>query len=314
MTPAKKRKTSEADSNAQAVNNVPKAATLLAQAPAAVRATITVLANSPEAAQARRQRQPQVVPTTDAAPEPEPESEAPAEATLAAPVSRKAKRKKASKRKTLTSKGKRAVVLNVLASVEAQKRAAEAEAAAAAAAANTTTAPLTTNVQEEIPPEAKKNLRKAWTKAELTKLARLAEEKDYLLATIPDHPELTSNADLDWELISSHFGRYSKGGVAVRQQYYAVVRLMKQARKEGRNGSNYVDLVKQALTELPEQKGTVYEIQAVLKKDHAKHLDKYKVKGQVRWKKAVGEVLRQETSIFEAVEKTESGKIIWKLK
>jgi hypothetical protein len=307
MTPTKKRKTSSSDAPA---DRAPKAATLLAQAPAAVRAAITVLANSPVAGPSR-QRQPP--------PEPQPEEpaveeeEQPPAAAPAAAAAPKPKRKKASKRKTLTTKGKRAVVKNVLATVEAERTAAAAAAVAAAAAATTTA----TATESTPSPEAIKNLGKAWNKQDLAKLARLAEDKDFLRATIPDHPELTSSNngnDLDWDLISSHFGRYSKGGVAVKQQYYAVVRLMKEARGEGKKGTSYVDLVKLVLTDLPENKGTVYEIQDVLKKKHAKHLDKYKVKGQVRWKKAVGEVLRQETSVFEAVGKTESGKIIWKLK
>lgn len=62
------------------------------------------------------------------------------------------------------------------------------------------------------------------------------------------------------------------------------------------------------------RQGTVYEIQAYLKAKHSSSLDKYKVKGQVRWKKAVGEVLREESSLFEAVGKTEGGKIKWRLK
>ncbi|KAL4527715.1 hypothetical protein Ndes2437A_g02856 [Nannochloris sp. 'desiccata'] len=268
MTPTKKRKTIEAYDNARGVNNAPKAAALLAQAPAAVRATITVLATSPVAGPARPHQ-----PPPEPSPSPEPEAAPVAPPAAVRPSSGKSKRKKPAKRKTLTTKE---------------------------------TAP---------PEEAKRNLGKAWSKEDLAKLARLAEDKDFLVATIPDHPDpRSSNGDLDWELISSHFGRLSKGGVAVKQQYYAVVRLMKQARGEGKKGMNYVDLVKQALTELSENRGTVYEIHAVLKKKYAKHLDKYKVKGQVRWKKAVGEVLRQETSGFEAVEKTESGKIIWKLK
>jgi hypothetical protein len=309
MTPAKRRKANETNDDARA----PKAAALLAQAPAAVRATITVLANSPVAGPSRPRQPPVEVPASEPEPsfspetEEEPEEEPAAAAADPSSSRSKPKRKKATKRKTLTTKGKRAVILKVLATVEAERTAAAAAAAAAAATATTTTA------TED---EAKRNLGKAWNKEDLAKLARLAQDKEFLQATIPDHPDLNSSSsnDLDWELISSYFGRFSKGGVAVKQQYYAVVRLMKQARGEGKKGSTYMDLVKQALMELPENKGTVYDIHAVLKKNHAKHLDKYKVKGQVRWKKAVGEVLRQESTVFEVVEKTESGKIIWKLK
>ena len=70
-----------------------------------------------------------------------------------------------------------------------------------------------------------------------------------------------------------------------------------------------------ALKELPERQGTVFEVQAVLKAKFGGHLDKYRVKnGGVRWKKAVGEVLREEGALFQAVDKTASGKIVWKLK
>lgn len=48
--------------------------------------------------------------------------------------------------------------------------------------------------------------------------------------------------------------RYSRGGTAVRHQYYAVVRLMKQARHEGRKGASYVDLVQAALASLPDRR------------------------------------------------------------
>jgi hypothetical protein len=307
MTPTKKPKTDEAEDNACGGNNEPKAAALLAQAPAAVRATITVLANSPVAGPSR-QRQPLAEPVPEPEPLHEPSASPEPEAALVEPASaavgpstRRTKRKKVAKRKT-----KRTVILNVLATIEAERAAAAAAAAATVTTATEGTAP---------PDESKRNLGKAWNKEDLAKLARLAEDKDFLLATIPDHPDpASSNGDLDWELISSYFGRSSKGGVAVKQQYYAVVRLMKEVRREGKKGMNYVDLVKAALTELPEHRGTVYEIQAVLKEKYAKHLDKYKVKGQIRWKRAVGEVLRQETSVFEAVEKTERGKIIWKVR
>ena len=47
--------------------------------------------------------------------------------------------------------------------------------------------------------------------------------------------------------------RYSRGGVAVQQQYRSVVRLMKEARQQGRRGTSYVDLVQQALAALPDK-------------------------------------------------------------
>ena len=47
--------------------------------------------------------------------------------------------------------------------------------------------------------------------------------------------------------------RYSRGGVAVQHQYRSVVRLMKEARQQGRRGTSYVDLVQQALAALPDK-------------------------------------------------------------
>lgn len=59
----------------------------------------------------------------------------------------------------------------------------------------------------------------------------------------------------------------------------------------------------------------MYQVQAVLKAGHASKLDKYKdKKRRVQWKKAVGDVLRSEAGLFEAAGKTDSGKIIWRLK
>ena len=225
------------------------------------------------------------------------------------PVARK-KQRKTTKRKTLTSKGRKAVVLNVLATVEAQKMSAGA----------TTSAPPPAVVQPPPPPQhtgdvddaaATCNKGKAWSKADLTKRARLAEDPAYLRQVIPDHP---LGDELDWEIISRFFGRFSKGGTAVKQQYYSVVRLMKEARREGRKGSNYVDLVKKAIGELPNQQGTVFDIQRILKDKYIKHLDKYKVKGKLRWKKAVGEILKEETTLFRSVTKTDGGKYnVWEL-
>jgi hypothetical protein len=41
--------------------------------------------------------------------------------------------------------------------------------------------------------------------------------------------------------------------VAVQHQYRSVVRLMKEARQQGRRGTSYVDLVQQALAALPDK-------------------------------------------------------------
>lgn len=182
--------------------------------------------------------------------------------STAAPDDHIVKRKKKQKRvrKTLTTKGRRAVVLNVLASVEAKKMVAgPAPGAAATAAADggrgapEVSVPAAPLAQQPPAAAAVANhtckLGKAWSKVDLAKLARLAEDGAYLHELIPTHPE----GELDWELIARHFGRYSKHGAAVRNQYLSVKRIGKEARREGRNGANYVDLVQQALQELPER-------------------------------------------------------------
>ncbi|KAI7842523.1 hypothetical protein COHA_003877 [Chlorella ohadii] len=89
---------------------------------------------------------------------------------------------------------------------------------------------------------------------------------------------------------------------------------MKEARHEGKRGTSYVDLVQRALSSLPDRRGTVYEIQAVLKRDCASCLDKYQTPKGVRWKLAVSEVLRDQQALFEAAGKTASGKIVWRLR
>lgn len=275
MVDDKKRKRDQGEGSAAqpAGSNVLTDVPNTTQAPAAVRAAFTVLPSPPPAAARKRQ-------------------------------------KKTTKRKTLSTKGRKAVVMNVIASVEAQKLSSAATPAPPAAPPVPPPQPTAAAAPVE-DPASTSNLGKAWTKADLTNLARLAEDPAFLREAIPDHPP---GEELNWEIISRYFGRYSKGGNAVKQQYYAVVRLMKEARREGRKGSNYVDLVKKALGELPGQRGTVFDIQRVLKEKYIKHLNKYKVKGKLRWKKAVGEILREETSLFYAVSKTESGKHIWELR
>ncbi|PSC72522.1 putative manganese-transporting ATPase PDR2 [Micractinium conductrix] len=166
--------------------------------------------------------------------------------------------------------------------------------------------------QQPDDPSATANLGRAWSKADITKLTRLAEDRAFLLAALPQHP---AEGELDWELISRHFGRHSRGGMAVKQQYNGVLRVVKAARHEGKKGHSYVDLVQTALRALPNGRGTVYEIQALLKRDHSSKLDKYREKnGALRWKKAVGEVLRDQPALFEAVGKTATGKHVWALK
>lgn len=135
------------------------------------------------------------------------------------PASKKKKTKP--KRKTLTTKGRRAVVYNVLATVEANKvaRPSVASNGTSTVAGAPAQPPPPDHSQEDV-----RNLGKAWSKADLTKLARLSEDPDFLRQTIPEH---AGGADLDWECISRHFGRWSRGGTAVKHQFYSVVRLMK---------------------------------------------------------------------------------------
>lgn len=269
-------------------------------APAAVRVAISV-APSPPPPPPRRAAKPaaatQAAAVAPSAPPPPPPARG---------AARPKRSKPAKKKKTLSAKGRKAVVLNVMATVEAQKMAAGPPAAPAPPPPPPQAAPT----PEDAAASVKRG--KAWNKEDLATLTRLAEDPEFLRATIPDHPP---GPELDWEAISRHFERFSKGGTAVRQQYYAVVRLMKQARREGRRGGNYVDMVRETLAGLPGRAGTVYEVQAALKKGpHAKCLDKYKEKGQVRWKKAVGECLREEGGLFENTGKNAAGKIIWTLK
>ena len=69
-------------------------------------------------------------------------------------------------------------------------------------------------------PAATANLGRAWSKADIGTLARLAEDRAFLLATIPRHP---AEGELDWELIARHFGRWGgrrwtgRGGQLVQE-------------------------------------------------------------------------------------------------
>ncbi|GAB4820600.1 hypothetical protein N2152v2_007646 [Parachlorella kessleri] len=155
------------------------------------------------------------------------------------------------------------------------------------------------------------NLKRAWSKADTTKLARLAGDREYLTETIPGHPAI---GELDWELIAKHFGRYSKGGAAVQNQYRLVVRTVKERQQKAKKGASYPQLVKEALLCLPHNQGTVLDIQRYLKRFKAGHLDTYKDGKSTRWKKAVQEVLRKETSMFEQVGKSDTNKILWHLR
>jgi hypothetical protein len=183
-------------------------------------------------------------PAAAAAPHPAPPPRAP-RAPAAQPAKKRARKSAAKKRKTLTTKGRRAVVVNTLASLELEKAGGTPAAAAAAAAAPAGDAALDA--------DATRNLGKAWSKADLAALARLAEEPAaFLAAALPGHHP-PPGAELDWERLSRHFGRYSKGGGAVRSQYLSVVRMVREAKREGRKGSNYVELVIAALEELPQR-------------------------------------------------------------
>ena len=58
---------------------------------------------------------------------------------------------------------------------------------------------------------AKKNLKRAWSKREISSLVRLIEDPCFLQELIPEHPP----GSIDFELMSRQFGRYSPGGTAV---------------------------------------------------------------------------------------------------
>jgi len=127
-----------------------------------------------------------------------------------------AKRKRRKPRsKTVSKKIRRAIVLDVIAAVEARKM----------SSGPSTSVPAV--LEEGVPAstEDTKNLGKAWSKTDLSKLALLVEDPAYLQTSIPDHS--CNGTDLDWECIARHFGRFSKGGTAVKLQYYSVLRLMK---------------------------------------------------------------------------------------
>ena len=137
------------------------------------------------------------------------------------------------------------------------------------------------------------------------------QDRAYVLHLIPTHPA-DEAVPLDFDSIGRFFGRHAS---AVRQQYYSITRTIKEAKRETRKGGNYVELMQEAMRRLPGQQGTIFDIQAVLKKEFSSHLDKYKVKGKAQWKKVVGECLREQGEVFERLpEKTASGKIVWRLK
>jgi hypothetical protein len=231
-------------------------------------------------------------------------------------------------RKTLSAKQKRAIVTDTFVSLEAKKF-----TVPFASRSTQPHSPSTGGIhpsRTEIVPStvdggghtsvaapsaeaaATQNLKKPYSKAELALLTRIAEDSSSLQQLIPDHPR----GDIDWEVVSRFLGRYSKGGVAVKQQYYAVVRLLKEARREGKKGSSYVDLIVKAFEGLPNRSGTVFDLHKVLKgKEFKPHLDKYKGKnGVVKWKETVRQVLSEETGKFEIIGKSVSGKHIWRLK
>ena len=218
--------------------------------------------------------------------------------------------RKRKRRKRLSARSKKSVVLDAMASVEVDKLSRGQEDPRKEVHVKSSDTTMSAKPSIIADAGAQDNLGKAWRKDELGKLVRLIEDRRFLMTTIPSHPD---TPELDWELISSHFKRWSKGGHSVKRQYYSIVRLMKEARLEGRRGSNYVDLVIKALSELPEKRGTILDIHRQLKTHHATQLDKYKVNGKVRWKQAVGEVLRQEQAAFKSLGKTTTGKIVWQL-
>jgi hypothetical protein len=155
---------------------------------------------------------------------------------------RKRKQRK-KQRKTLTAKGKRAAVVGVLAETELAKAAEMTGVAAAQAIREDDNSepqqqqqqevqPLGPAVQPSSPagaapspasidPAATANLGRAWSKADIATLARLAEDRAFLVQTVAGHP---ADGDLDWELISRHFGRCRGGGYTVLHSWQAFLR------------------------------------------------------------------------------------------
>jgi hypothetical protein len=116
------------------------------------------------------------------------------------PAPRAAKRKRR-ERKTLTARGKRAAVVRTLAEPPPGSQAAPPAAAPEPPAPAGAAAPAAATQSVEA---ATVNLGRAWSKADVAKLARLAEDPNYLRTLAPDHPP---GADIDFELLSRHFGR-----------------------------------------------------------------------------------------------------------
>ena len=95
-------------------------------------------------------------------------------------------------------------MLCVLADVELQRAAAAPATAAVAAPVAAAQQQQQPAAQPPADQAATANLGRAWSKADVATLARLAEDRAFLLLTIPQHPP---GGELDWELISRHFGR-----------------------------------------------------------------------------------------------------------
>ena len=259
-----------------------------------------------------QQALPEVVPTNPHQQQQQPaQAHAHTHAQAQAPQPKRRKKKGTRERKSLTAKHKQRLILKSLRSLEQM----ETEAAPPPAA-DEDSQPNTIENKDEIDESADitSNLGKSWSKKDLALLTKLAENRDVLQTTIPHHPALPS--EVDWEVVSKYFKRFSKGGQAVRHQWLDVRRLAKLSRGDAKSGKTYVELVAAALRALPGQRGDVFEIQKSLKMKCSRYLDNYKVGGKVAWKVASAKALKEyhEVAFWQEEERSRGGKIIWKLR
>ena len=226
---------------------------------------------------------------------------------------KKAGRRKSSKRsKTLSTRQVRYIVTDIMVSIQvAQFTSIKSKFECVA--------PKILPVAKSIPdiddPFAIRNLNLAWSRKEVATLATLAEDPPYLHVLVPQHPP----GPIDFEFLSRYFGRYSPGGTAVKSQWYMVLRLLKEAKREHRKQGRYLDIVVEAMNYLPNKQGTVFDIQRVLaeRQEFSSFLDKYQSSGSrktKRWKEAVRMCLEEEDDVFKVLGKTDTGKKVWALK
>jgi hypothetical protein len=255
-----------------------------------------------------QQAPPEVVPTNPCQQQQQP---AQAHAQAQAPQPKRRKKKGTQERKSLTAKHKQRVILKSLRSLEQM----ETEAPPPPAAAEDSLPNSIENKDKSHESaDITSNLGKSWSKKDLALLTKLAENRDILQTTIPHHPSPPS--DVDWEVVSKYFKRFSKGGQAVRHQWLEVQRLAKLSRGDAKGGKTYVELVAAALKALPGQRGDIFEIQKSMKMNCYRYLDNYKVGGKVAWKVASAKALKEyhEVAFWQEEERSRGGKIIWKLR